>query len=298
MGLLRPEDWTAQWIEAGYPGDAEGAPSPLLRKAFSLKTSIRSATLFVTSHGLYEAQINGQRVGDACLTPGWTSYNKRLQYQVYDVTSLVQAGDNAVGVMLGDGWYRGPVAWGNNINRYGKTLGLLFQLDITYADGSKARIISDGSWKSSTGSIVSSEIYAGETIDDRLQKKGWTRTGYDDASWSPVKVASYGYDNLVATVNEPVRKHETFTPVRIFTTPKGEQVIDFGQNLVGWVDLRVSGHAGDSISTRKATFIRLTYARPRRTKYISWMGKERNISSPTLPSRGSALSRWTGTRAP
>jgi alpha-L-rhamnosidase len=172
---------------------------------------------------MYEAQINGKRVGDAYLTPGWTSYNKRLQYQVYDVKDMITSGNNVIGVVTGNGWYRGFIAWSGNKDSYGKKTGLLFQLDITYSDGTTSTIVSDGSWKSSTGSIRYSEIYHGETIDAREEKAGWSTANYNDASWSGVKVQSYPNDNLLATYNEPVRKHETFKPLKIFTTPKGEK---------------------------------------------------------------------------
>ena len=230
-GLSVASDWKAQWIEPG-PRDSGQEQSPLLRKVFSTHKKVLSATAFITAHGLYEAFINGKKVGDGCLTPGWTSYNKRLQYQQYDVTALLQHGDNAIGVMLGNGWYRGPLTWDNHRDIYGKFLGLLFQLQVTYTDGSTETIASDGSWTSATGSVISSEIYTGETIDDRLERKGWNTAGYKDTGWSAVTVAQYGYDNLVSTFNEPIRKHETFKPIKIWTTPKGEQVIDFGQNLV------------------------------------------------------------------
>jgi alpha-L-rhamnosidase len=129
---------------------------------------------------MYEAQINGKRVGDAYLTPGWTSYNKRLQYQVYDVTNMLTSGSNAIGVVTGNGWYRGFIAWSGNKDSYGKKTGLLFQLDITYSDGTTSTIVSDGSWKSSTGSIRYSEIYHGETIDAREEKAGWSTANYND----------------------------------------------------------------------------------------------------------------------
>lgn len=252
-GLLQKTDWKAQWIEPGYTEDDVQRQSPLLRKEFQTGKKVRSATAFITAHGLYEASINGVRVGDACLTPGWTSYNKRLQYQEYDVTNLLRQGRNAVGVMLGSGWYRGFLAWEHTHNIWGSKLGLLFQLTVTYTDGSTETIASDDSWKSSTGSVISSEIYHGETIDHRLEKKGWTSPGYDDAAWSGVKtVSSYGYDNLVSTENEPIRKHEILHPVKIFTTPKGEQIIDFGQNMVGWVVVKATGKAGDRISLHHA----------------------------------------------
>ncbi|MGF2411092.1 family 78 glycoside hydrolase catalytic domain [Ferruginibacter sp.] len=251
MGLLQPADWKAQWIEPGYKEDSVFA-APLLRKEFNGKKKIKSATAYITAHGLYEAQINGKRIGDAYLTPGWTSYNKHLQYQCYDVTAYIMNGDNAIAVTLGDGWYRGNFAFDNKRNIYGKDISLLFQLEITYADGSIERVISDNSWKSSTGAIRSNGIYLGETIDARLENKGWALPGYDDTKWNGVKTADFSKEILKAAYNEPIKKHETFKPVKIITTPKGEKVIDFGQNLVGWVQIKVKGNAGDKITISHA----------------------------------------------
>lgn len=250
--LLQATDWKAKWIEPGYVEDSVIRPSPYFRKTFSAGKKIQSAVAYITAHGMYEAQINGKRVGDAYLTPGWTAYKKRLQYQVYDVTSLLNTGNNAIGVVLGSGWYRGIIGFTNSINVYGKDIALLFQLNITYTDGTTATVLSDDSWKSSTGAIRYSEIYNGETIDARLEKKGWSTTGFDDAGWSGVKLANHPMDVLLATYNEPVKKQEIFKPVKIFTTPKGEKVIDFGQNLVGWVVMKVNGKAGDSITLSHA----------------------------------------------
>ena len=252
MALLSPADWKAKWIEPGYTEDPVLRPSPFFRKTFQSRSNIQAATAYITAYGIYEAFLNGKRIGDAYLTPGWTSYNKRLQYQVYDVTDLVQNGNNAIGVMLGSGWYRGNLAWGGQKDVYGKNLGLLMQLQITYKDGRQETIISDESWKSTTADIRYSEIYHGETIDARLQKKGWTSTAYDDGDWAGVKVAEHPMTNLLATANEPVKKGESFQPVKIFTTPKGEKVIDFGQNLVGWVVVKVAGKAGDTVRINHA----------------------------------------------
>jgi alpha-L-rhamnosidase len=255
MGMLTPADWKAQCITPGFKEDSALRPSPLFRKGFSLNKKIQSATAYITAHGLYEAQINGQRVGDAYLTPGWSSYNKRLQYQAYDVTALLKTGENAVGATLGNGWYRGFVGYRPTPNIYGKDIAFLFQLEVTYTDGSKATIVSDDSWKSSTGPVRFAEIYYGATIDDRLQQQGWSAPGFDDKSWSSVTVKDFAKNTLVATINEPVRKHETFKPVKIFTTPKGDKVIDFGQNLVGWVKFKVSGKVGDKITLSHAEVI-------------------------------------------
>jgi len=252
MALLNKEDWKAKWVEVGFEEDAMNRPAQYFRKQFSANKKILSATAFITAHGMYEAQINGKRVGDYYLTPGWTSYNKRLQYQVFDVTNLLNSGKNAIGVAVGNGWYRGFLAWENQKDIFGKRLGLLFQLQIYYKDGSSEIIISDDSWKSSTGGILYSEIYHGETYDAGAEKKGWSLPGYDDRNWAGVKVQEYGNSNLVATCNEPVKKHETLKPVKIFKTPKGEQVIDFGQNLVGWVMVKAKGKPGDKITIQHA----------------------------------------------
>jgi alpha-L-rhamnosidase len=255
MGLLTPGNWTAKWITPGFVEDSVMRPSPLFRKQFNLAKKVAAATLYITAHGLYEAQINGHRVGDAYLTPGWTSYNKRLQYQAYDVSSLLAEGQNATGVMLGSGWYRGYFGYNPTPGLYGKDIAVLYQLEITYTDGSKETIGSDDSWKSSTGPVRFAEIYYGATIDDRMQQKNWSTVNFDDKGWSGVAVKDFSKSVLVATYNEQVRKHETFKPVKIFTTPKGEKVIDFGQNLVGWVQMKVSGKAGDKITLSHAEVI-------------------------------------------
>ncbi|HEY9006528.1 MAG TPA: family 78 glycoside hydrolase catalytic domain, partial [Ohtaekwangia sp.] len=252
MGLLKPENWQAHWIEPALPGDSTGQPAPMLRRTFEAKKTIASARLYITAHGLYEAHINGKRVGDQYLTPGWTSYNKRLQYQTYDVTALVQSGNNATGVLLGDGWYRGYLAWGGLKNVYGKTLGLLYQLEIKYTDGSKDVITSDDKWKASASAIRKAGIYYGEAYDARLEKKGWAAPGFNDTDWQAVRVINGGKENILASYGPPVRKHETFKPVKIFKTPKGETVVDFGQNLVGWITLKAKGNAGNKITIRHA----------------------------------------------
>ncbi|GAO41597.1 alpha-L-rhamnosidase [Flavihumibacter petaseus] len=247
MGLLQQSDWKAKWIEPGYIEDSVLRPSPLFRKSFDAGKKIRKATAYITAHGLYEAFINGKRVGDAWLTPGWTSYNKRLQYQAYDVTGLLQQGNNQIGVALGSGWYRGVLAWSGNYGLYGKKLGLLLQINLQYADGTTATVVSDDTWKSSTGAVRFSEIYDGEINDARQEQAGWNTTGFNDDKWSGVQVNNIALDNIVATENEPVKQQEVLTPKKIFRTPKGELVVDFGQNLTGFVRLKVSGNAGDTI---------------------------------------------------
>lgn len=248
MGLLNVSDWKAKWIQPGYQEDTINQPSPYFRKTFSTSKKIASATAFITSQGLYEAYINGKRVGDAYLTPGWTSYQARLQYQLYDVTTLLTPGPNAIGVVLGSGWYRGFIGFSGQKNFYGKELALLAQIEIRYVDGTNETIITDESWKSSTGSIITSEIYDGETIDARKEKTGWNTSSFNDSAWQGVKIKTSGAPTLVATYNEPIRKKETFKPIKTIATPKGEKVLDFGQNLVGWVQIKIKGNAGDKIT--------------------------------------------------
>ena len=237
-----PVNWQAKWIQAGFKEDSATRPAHYFRKSFTLSRKVKQAKIYITCHGLYEATLNGKRIGRAYLTPGWTEYKKRLQYQEYDVTSQLQPGNNTLDVVLGDGWYRGNFGFGGHRNYYGKELALLCQLELTYSNGKKEVIGSDDSWQSTNGPIRYAEINNGETIDARMPVKNWT----------VVRTANYGYNDLIPTEAEPITKHETFKPVKIFTTPKGEKVIDFGQNLVGWVMMKVSGPAGTKITIRHA----------------------------------------------
>jgi alpha-L-rhamnosidase len=253
MGLLNPGDWQAEWIEPGFMEDStKPQPSPMLRREFDLVGEIQSARAYVTGHGLYEMKINGQKVGDQVFTPGWTSYNERLQYQTYDVTELLQSGENAVVATLGDGWYRGYLAWGDARNHDGKTLRVLAQIEVTYEGGGTEIFGTDENWVSSTGPVLESDIYNGETYDARLVKEGWTETDYDDSDWSLVEVANHAKENLVAPEGPPVRKIQTLKPVDILETPEGDTVVDFGQNLVGWVQLTAEGPRGTEISLEHA----------------------------------------------
>lgn len=251
-GLLSTADWSAQWISPGFAEPATDQTSPYLRKAFRIGKKISSATAYVTALGMYEARINGQRISDALLTPGWTAYNKRVQYQTYDVTNMLTTGDNVVGTVLANGWYRGYIGFPGQNNVYGKSIALLFQLDIQYADGSPDRILSNDTWTCADGEIRNSEIYNGETINHQLTKKGWDSPGYDDGNWIRAKLYTGKTPTLVSTLNETVRKQETFKPIKVITTPLGEKVIDFGQNLVGWVKLTVKGKRNDTIRIHHA----------------------------------------------
>lgn len=281
--FFHPSEWIAKWIKIGFDEDTIMRPSPMFRKNFSISKKLRTATLYITSHGMYEARLNGKRIGDDYLTPGWTSYDKRLQYQAYDVTRSLQSGNNAFGVILGNGWFRGNLAWGGLKDVYGKELALLCQLSLRYVDGTSENVISDESWRSNTGAILNSEIYHGETYDARLDQSNWTLPSYNDQNWKMVQVVSLPKNNLIATENEPIKKHERFRPLKIFTTPAGETVVDFGQNLVGWVQLRVRGNAGHKIILHHAEVLdkkgnfyiaNLRAAKQQNTYILSGKGEE------------------------
>jgi alpha-L-rhamnosidase len=249
MGLLQPADWQAGWIEPGLAATGDVSPPPvMLRRAFSLAKAVRSARAYVTSHGLYELRLNGKRVGDELFTPGWTSYNKRLQYQTYDVTPLLARGANVVGAVVGNGWYRGQIGFRQHRDHYGDHVALLAQIDVTFTDGSRAVIGSDGSWTASRGPILMSEIYAGETYDARRELPGWDAPGYDAKSWSPAKPVDLPRDVLVAPQGPPVRRTEEIHPVNILQSPSGTPIVDMGQNMVGWVRLHVQGPAGATVT--------------------------------------------------
>ena len=253
MGLLDTAEWQAEWIEPDIDEDTgKSQPSPMLRTDFEAQGEIVSARAYITAHGLYELHLNGRRVGEELFTPGWTSYHNRLQYQTYDITDYVTSGENAVGVYLGDGWYRGYIGWGNQRNYYGETLALLAQIEIKYEDGTSQIVGTDSNWKSSTGPILKSDIYNGEVYDARLEKPGWSLAGYDDNSWNGVVTADHGKDKLIAQMAPPVLKIQELKPLNIFTTPEGDTVVDMGQNMIGWIRLSVNGSPGTRVTLRHA----------------------------------------------
>jgi alpha-L-rhamnosidase len=248
-GLLDAAGWTANWIEPDLKDDLA---APMLRGGFKINGIVRQARAYVTSHGLYELHLNGQRVGDEVFTPGWTSYNKRLQYQTYDVTALLRKGDNVAGALLGNGWYRGNIGFSGQKSFYGDRLALLLQINIKYQDGHQETVGTNSSWKAATSPILMSEIYHGETYDARLEKNGWDSPSYDDKDWVGVKVVSHRKDFLISPAGPPVRKIEEITPVKILRTPAGETVADMGQNMVGWIKLKTQGPAGTVITLHHA----------------------------------------------
>ncbi|HEY8185428.1 MAG TPA: glycoside hydrolase family 78 protein, partial [Pyrinomonadaceae bacterium] len=253
MGLLQTSDWRASWIEPDLEEDiSKSQPAPMLRGTFKINSAVKQARAYVTSHGLYEMHLNSQRVGEQLFTPGWTSYNKRLQYQTYDITNLLRSGENAVGVILSNGWYRGNIGFGGQRNFYGERLAILMQIQIKYQDGHQEFVGTDQSWKAATGPILMSEIYHGETYDARLEKNGWSSPAYTSKDWAGVKVVAHRKDILVASAGPPLQKIEEIRPIKLIKTPGGETVVDMGQNMVGWVRVKAQGQAGTTITLRHA----------------------------------------------
>ncbi|KLT66777.1 glycoside hydrolase family 78 protein [Pedobacter sp. BMA] len=248
---LKTADWSAKWITVS--GADSAYASPVLRKTFQSVKKIASATAYITAKGLYEASLNGERISDHYFAPGWTSYKDHIQYQVYDVTASIKEGTNAIGVALGDGWYKGRIGFANQKQFYGDTRALLFQLELAYTDGSKEVIGSDESWKFNYGPTRSSNIYDGDTYDARKELPGWNKGEYKESTdWKAVAVIPSGTEKLVGMSGPPVRTHEEFKALKIFKTPAGETVVDFGQNMVGWVVLKAKGPAGTAIHVQHA----------------------------------------------
>lgn len=253
IGLLDASDWRADWIKSSIQFDEVYHASPMLRKEFDLGKEIKSARLYISTLGLYVAEINGERVGDQVLTPGWTSFQNRVQYQTYDVSSMLSKGGNAMGIELGNGWYRAFRPNNQNIEGFGKkSLDAMAQLEVTYKDGTTEIITTDNSWKSSTGPVVNSSIYDGETYDARLEQAGWSSAGFADSDWAGVETVNNSKEMLVYPAAPPMRRIEEITPIEIMVTPEGDTVLDMGQNLVGWIKLKVDCPEGTTITLRHA----------------------------------------------
>ena len=250
VGLLEVGDWSALWIE---PAPSSEQPPPgrrpamLVRGEFELPgVAVVRARLYATAHGVYEAFLNGTRVGDAELTPGFTEYRDRLQVQTYDITSLVRRGANALGAILSDGWYRGQVGLPRAHDQWGSELGFLAQVRVDLADGSTVVAGTGDGWRSARSHIDAADLIAGQSVDLRRPGDGWSEPGFGFgfAEWELVTVADHGYANLVASPAPPVRAVGEIEPVSVRRVTRGH-VFDLGQNINGWVRLVESRAGGD-----------------------------------------------------
>jgi len=260
-GLLKEKDWGAKWINDGKPGPRnlsefyKDDPAPLFRREFRSAKKIKKARLYITGLGYYVAFLNGKKVGDHVLDPGWTNYNKRVLYSTYDVTNQINNGGNCIGVTLGNGWFN-PLPmkmWGHYNLRDALPTGrpqLIAQLKIEYTDGTSQVIVSDEKWKTHGGPILRNNIYLGEVYDARKEIINWNTFGFDDSDWKMVKIAEYKPGKLQAQNQPPIKITAILKPVKLTEPTPGVYLFDMGQNFSGWAKLRVEAPAGTKIKLR------------------------------------------------
>lgn len=238
-GLMSPSNITAKWIS--YDGNYKEDASPVFKKTFRPSGEIKSARIYATALGIYEIEINGKRISDEYFAPGWTSYQTRLQYQTYDATNILKE-NNEIRAIVGNGWYKNFRALNSDSFAYGKRSAFLMEMHVEYMDNTKEILISDESWKWGTGEVRYSDLYNGEIIDKT----------YKEGSWQPVEIYDYKKNNIIAQECEPVRITKTLQAKQLIKTPKGEMVIDFGQNLTGYIRLKVKRNKGTKIIIKHA----------------------------------------------
>jgi len=241
MGLLAPNDWKGKWIKGGN----------LLRKEFIVSKDINRARAYMCGLGYYELRINGEKVGDHVLDPGWTDYDKRVLYVTYDVTKYLKRGKNAVGVMLGNGRYSPPHKTVNPLKKYSDSPVLRLQINIEFIDSSSMWVVTDETWKVIQGPIIFDDIYDGEIYDARLERLGWDTPNYNDSDWTTATVADPPGGKLVSQVGlPPIKVIKKIQPIEITNPRPDVYVYDFGQNFAGWVKLRVSGPRGTKVKLK------------------------------------------------
>lgn len=302
MALLNPGDWKGKWINDGKSNPSRDEdfykddPAPLFRREFNLSKEIRRARMYISGLGYYEAYLNGQRVGDHVLDPGFTMYSKRVYYSTYDVTEQLQKGDNCIGVILGNGWYN-PLPlqmWGRFNLREHLTIGrprLIAQLNIEFEDGTRQLIRSDENWKVTGGPIRFNNIYLGEVYDAQKEIPGWNQPGFNDSSWRYAVPAVETIGKLQAQPIPPIKVTDTMTPVNLTEPKPGVFIFDMGQNFSGWVSLSIEAPKGRKITMRYGellnedgtlnpmTSVCGQIKGKRKNKY----GKEKNIGGPGSP---------------
>lgn len=263
MGLLEEADWQAQWIAASEPAEQAAPPSPvpMFRKEFDVPGPIRRATAYITALGCYEMWINGRRVGQEMLAPQWTDYNKRVLYQTFDVTELVQEGPNAIGAIVAGGWYRmrsmyQPMTVSGRY--YGDGVKRLFtQLEVERADGTVQTLVTDGTWRCTLdGPWRMADIYDGVTYDARKEAEGWNRPGFQDGAWQPVEVIPPAWPLMLsAQPNEPIGVLEQLGPIGVSEPKPGVYVFDLGRNIAGFCRVRLDGPAGTVVRLRHGQMV-------------------------------------------
>ena len=287
MGLLEKPDWSACWLaadpgilrrdpQAVVPTLTEPGTPAVFRRVFDLGAPVRRATVYASARGLFELRLGGRRVGEDLFAPEWTDYFKRIHYRTYDVTALLKAGRNELSATLGDGWWSGYVGWQEQRGRYGSLENsLLVQLEVELADGSRLTLGTDGSWQCSTGPILSSDFMMGETCDARREPRDWL----------PAREVAAPSAALVAQRAEPVRIVETLAPVSRTEISPGVWIYDLGQNITGWIRLKVEAPAGTRLQLRHGE--RLS---PDGTLYTENLRRAKSID--TYVCRGGGTETW------
>lgn len=255
---LNGQSWVkmiAEHKELKYPNDlVQPSTIPYLRRAFSVGKPIARAVIYATALGVYELTLNGKRVGDHILAPEWTDFSKRLRYQEYDVTSLLASGQNVLGAQVANGWYSGHIGNGG-FQYWGRSPALLAQLELTYADGSSERVVTDSSWRSHVSPMISTDFMMGEDYDATKEMNGWDKPTFNDSNWPQVVERNEPFRQLNGQVMEPVRQLMEL-PARALTEPKpGKWTYDLGQNMVGVVRLKISASPGTKITLRHAEML-------------------------------------------
>jgi alpha-L-rhamnosidase len=268
--LLSADDWTAEWIGAGPLSEPRvdmhtftseenqetlknvepDMRAPMFRTEFTIEKPVHRVRAFLCGLGYHELHVNGMRAGDWMLTPSKTDYREQVLFDTFDVTGHVRTGQNAIGVMIGSGWFNPQREWWSWRMQWFGSPRMICQVHVDYEDGTEEIIGSDDSWRTARGPVVSSCIYSGEVYDARLEQDGWTDPGFDDNGWSTVNIVQAPCDALLPAYEEPVRVRDRFAPVSMSQPQPGVYVYDLGQNISGWVKIRVKGPRGTAITLR------------------------------------------------
>lgn len=237
---------------AAPPTDEDVAP--YFRRDFTVQEGLQSATLSVTALGIVEPYVNGTRIGDEVLAPGWTSYRHRVMVSTFDVTDELRPGANAMGAIVGEGWAVGRLGWEWQRQLYAEQPALYVQLELDYGD--RVEVLgTDERFRVGTGAVRANSVYDGETYDARLEPLGWSEAGFDDSSWAAATTYEWDQDTLQNPTAPPIRRIEELTPVAIGTSPSGKTIVDFGQNISGWVRITLTGDAGRQVTIRHAEIL-------------------------------------------
>ena len=255
-GKLTPDNWKAQWISDGK--DKETEPAPLFRKDFETAKSVRQATAYVSAAGYYTLYINGQRVGDHFLDPGYTHFDKRLLYVTHDVTPLLQKGNNAIAAVLGNGWAncQSVAVWNFHEAEWRKRPALCCELHIQYNDGSSETILTDGSWRTATGPYTYNNLYSGDRFDATQEETGWKKSGFNDAGWQAATVVELPTEQVVSQQMPGIRITEELAPSAMQAFSDQLYVYSFPKNFSGVCRLKAKGEKGTRIRLKHGELLK------------------------------------------